>query len=73
MTHLQTTLFQVNENPKKPRDLFITPIQRIPKYILLFKAMGKEAEKAQLSEHQKQVIKNGMERAEDIANAMNAF
>lgn len=69
LTHLQTTFGKTTN----PRDLFITPIQRIPRYILLFKEMGKVAEKAQLPEHQKQMIKNGVERAENIAKAMNEF
>lgn len=71
-THLQSKLFKKSEKSTNPRDLFITPIQRIPRYIMLFKEMGKEAEKAQLTVHQKQVIKNGMERAQNIADAMNA-
>lgn len=70
--NLQTTLFSASEKPKNPENLFITPIQRIPRYTLLFKEMGKEAEKAQLPEHQKQVIRNGVERAQNIAEAMNA-
>lgn len=71
-THLQSKLFKKSENPKQPSALFITPIQRIPRYAMLFNTLLKEAEKAQLSEHQKQVIRNGVERAENIANAMNA-
>ena len=70
-TILQSTLEPSEKNKNSLLTLFLTPIQRVPRYMLLFRDLLKEAKKADLDELQLAMIKIGLNQADNIAHLMN--